>query len=311
MIDKYKRILITGGSGFIGSTLIDLIECHNKVVHIVGKDFSPMKDSLEGQNKEVYPFDIVNGHDVRKYYDLQSIVDTFKPDIIISMASVAGIDRVANDPIGTIDTNILGIRNLLKVKDNIKLVHLSTSEVYGESADRNKETDPTIVGSVGSSRWSYQASKVCADHLITNSDPNALIIRPFNVFGPKQIGHGAIADFIEWAKEGKDLKIYGDGLQMRSWCSVDDFLVGVISLIEKECSGVYNVGDPSTPISIKELAEEIIELCQSKSKLYYVPKREVDVYYRVPNIDKIKADIGWSPVCDFHKELENTIKTKL
>ncbi|KKL93686.1 hypothetical protein LCGC14_1872200 [marine sediment metagenome] len=287
MLNRHQRFLITGGDGFIGSTLTDL---------------------LKRQNKEVYSFDIVNDYDVRKYRDLQDVVDVFEPDIIISMASVAGIDRVANDPIGTIETNILGVRNLLKIKGDVKLVHLSTSEVYGESADRNKETDPTIVGAIGSPRWSYQASKVCADHLITNSDSEALIIRPFNVFGPKQVGHGAIADFIDWAKKGKDLKIYGDGLQTRSWCSVDDFLVGVISLIEMECKGVYNVGDSRTPITIKELAEQIIKVCQSKSKLYYVPKREVDVCYRVPNIDKIMKDIGWKPTTNFHLELKRTIK---
>ena len=281
---------MTGGVGFIALTLNDLLKSQNKIVKAV---------------------DIKNNQDVRDEQFVKSTIEEFKPDIIISMASTAGIDRVAKNPIGCIETNVMGISNLLKHKGSIKLVHLSTSEVYGDNADKNLETDPTLVGSIGSPRWSYQASKVCADHLITNTDKDALIVRPFNIFGPKQKGHGAIADFIDWAKQGEVLKIYGDGLQKRSWCSVHDFLEGMIALIDQDRQGVYNVGNPGTILTIKELAEEIIEICKSTSKLYYVPKREVDIYYRVPNIDKITKDTGWKPQREFHPELFKTIKEKL
>lgn len=135
-----------------------------------------------------------------------------------------------------------------------------------------------------------------------------MIIRPFNVFGPKQVGHGAIADFIGLAKQGKDLKIYGDGNQVRSWCIVEDFIDAVFRLIENGCSGLYNAGNPYFPQLIKETAQEIIDLCGSKSKLFFVPKREVDVYYRVPNIDKITKDTGWIPRRDFHEELKRTVE---
>lgn len=272
--------MITGGSGFIGT-------------HI--------QKRLKG---EVRIFDIVNGDDVRNEEELKNAIWSFKPDIILSLASTAGIDRVEKDPIGCIETNVIGVHNLLKYKGNAKLVHFSTSEVYGEQADRNKESDATNVGAAGSPRWTYQASKVCADHLIVNTDKNALIIRPFNVFGPEQIGHGAIADFKKWAKEGTDLKIYGDGMQIRSWCIVDDFVDAVIELIENDCSGIYNVGNPGTPITIKELADKVIEYSNSPSKLYYVPRREVDVYYRVPNIDKLSGATGWIPTRNFDDELK-------
>ena len=290
MLNNYQRFLLSGGKGFIGQTLNDL---------------------LQNQGKVVKTLDTKDNQDVRDEQFIKETIVDFEPDIIISMASTAGIDRVEKDPIGCIETNVMGVSNLLKHKGNIKLVHLSTSEVYGDNADRNVETDPTLVGSIGSPRWSYQASKVCADHLIVNTDKEALIIRPFNVFGPKQEGHGAIADFIEWAKQGEDLKIYGDGMQERSWCSVYDFLEGVIALIENDCKGVYNVGDPNTIMTIRALAERIIAGCHSESKLYYVPKREVDIYYRVPNIDKITKDTRWKPKRSFCSELNKTISYRI
>jgi UDP-glucuronate decarboxylase len=251
--------------------------------------------------------DTKSGRDVRDEKQVKEAIRKFKPDIILSLASTAGIDRVEKDPIGCIETNILGARNILKYKGNAKLVHWSTSEAYGERADRDSEEDTTNVGAAGSPRWTYQASKVCADHLIVNFDKNALIVRPFNVFGPEQVGHGAIADFIQWALHNQDIKIYGDGLQVRSWSVVDDFNDAVFALIENDCSGIYNIGDPGNELTIRKLAEIIIDFCQSKSKLYYVPKREVDVYYRVPNISKLTRDTGWLPKRNFYEELKRTI----
>lgn len=277
------KALITGGEGFIGT-------------------------HLKQRLSECLTFDVKDGLDVRDERAIEVGIGWFKPDIIFSLASTAGIDRVEKDPIGCIETNILGVRNLLKYKGNTKLVHFSTSEVYGEQADKNTEEDTTNVGAAGSSRWTYQASKVCADHLIVNSDKNALIIRPFNVFGPEQIGHGAIADFSNWAIHGQDLKIYGDGQQVRSWCIVDDFLDGVMALVESKYAGIYNVGNPQYPQSILETANEIIKYAGTESKTYFVPKREVDVYYRVPNISKITRDTGWIPKRDFHEELKKTVE---
>lgn len=278
MQKNYSRWLITGGEGFIGT-------------------------HIQKRLKDFRTFDKVDGWDVRDEEQLSNYIERYNPDIILSLASTAGINRVEKDPIGCIQTNILGVQNILKHKGTAKLVHFSTSEVYGEQADRNLETDTTNVGAAGSPRWTYQASKVCADHLIVNSDPNALIIRPFNVFGPEQVGHGAIADFRKWAKEGTDLKIYGDGTQVRAWCIVDDFVDAVFALIKNDCHGIYNVGNPTSPITIKKLAANVIKYSKSSSKTYHVPRRDVDVYYRVPNIRKLLKDTGWKPKRDFDEEL--------
>jgi len=283
MQKTYTRYLITGGEGFIASNL---------------------RKRLQG---EVITLDIKSGQDVRDEKLVKKTIKEFKPDIILSLAATAGIDRVEKDPIGCIETNILGVRNLLKYKGNAKFVHWSTSEAYGEQADRNTEEDVTHVGSAGSPRWTYQASKVCADHLIVNTDKNALVVRPFNIFGLEQRGHGAIADFTNWALKGQDLKIYGDGKQIRSWCIVDDFVDAVFALLESDCSGIYNVGSPDFPQTITETAEEIIKYSGTASKLYFVPKREVDVYYRVPNISKLTRDTNWTPKRDFHEELKKTV----
>jgi nucleoside-diphosphate-sugar epimerase len=287
---KYKRALITGGAGFIGTHL---------------------EKRLLKMGLAVGTYDIAEQGelDVR---DEQQVKDWLECgwDIIFSLASTAGIDRVAADPQGTIETNINGVQNLLKHKGDAKLVHFSTSEAYGERADRNTETDATHVGAAGNPRWTYQASKVCADHLIMAADPDALIVRPFNVFGEHQEGHGAIADFIDWGLKGEGIKIYGDGSQLRSWVYVEDFLDAVLALVEKDAKGIYNVGDPTTPITIKELAEEIAKETGEGSELYYEPLREVDVFYRVPNIDKLTELTGWKPKHDFHEALKQVINHK-
>jgi len=265
---------------------------------------------LEDLGIAVEIMDTKISRDIRFGEMVSLIISEFNPDIIFSLASTAGIDRVAADPIGCIETNINGVQNLLKHKGEAKLVHFSTSEAYGERADRNKETDTTHVGAAGNPRWTYQASKVCADHLILAADKDALVVRPFNVFGEHQIGHGAIADFIDWGLKGEGIKIYGDGSQLRSWVYVEDFLDAVLALVDKDAKGIYNVGDPSTPITIKEMAEEIATETGKGSELYYEPLREVDVFYRVPNINKLVNLTSWKPAHNFHEALKQVIEYK-
>jgi len=286
---KYKRALITGGEGFIGIHL-------SKRLRELGTDSIWM--------------DTKSNRDVRDEQEVKAAIELFSPDIIFSLASTAGIDRVAADPQGTIETNINGVQNLLKHKGGAKLVHFSTSEAYGERADRNKETDATHVGAAGNPRWTYQASKVCADHLILASDDDALVIRPFNVFGDHQVGHGAIADFIDWGLKGEGIKIYGEGDQLRAWIYIEDFLDAVLMLVEKDAKGIFNVGDPNNPITIKELAEEIAKETGGGSELYYEPLREVDVFYRVPDIAKLQELTGWEPTRYFLGALKQVINFK-
>ncbi len=287
MLDKYNRILITGGEGFIGTQLTEL---------------------LRANGKEIYLFDIKSKRDVRMNLLVANVIRRFKPDLIFNLASTAGINKVEANPSQCIETNIFGVRNIIKHKGDIKLVHFSSSEVYGEHSDHSTEDTPTLVGSAGSPRWSYQASKVCADHYVINADKNALIIRPFNIFGKTQTDHGAIADFVQLCKKNENIRIFGDGSQVRSWCGVEEFLVGVIALLEKDCSGIYNVGNPNFPQTIEETAEEIITKFGSQNQIEYADKREVDVSYRVPSIDKLIRDTEWQPTQNFHDELLKVIE---
>ena len=286
-LKNYSRILITGGKGFIGWNIAQRLMLDEKKVRVFDRE-----------------------EDVRNEENLILAIVKFKPDLILSLASTAGIKRVEENPVECIETNVVGVMNVLKFKKNldIKLVHFSTSEAYGDNADRNLETDVTHVGVAGSPRWVYQASKVCADHLIMNADKNALIVRPFNIFGIGQEGHGAIADFCMWAKDGKDITIFGDGDQVRSWCPVDDFIDALFMLINNDAKGIYNVGNPEAPQTILDTAMEIIENTDSVSELVFLPKRDVDISYRVPNIDKLIKETGWKPTRDFHEELKHTIE---
>jgi len=287
-LKNYSRILITGGKGFIGSRIFERLMFHNLSVEAV----------------RVFDID----EDVRDLNNVSFCLHEFCPDLILSLASTAGIKRVEENPVQCIETNVLGVMNLIRCRGNAKIVHFSTSEVYGDNADHNLETDVTHVGAAGSPRWVYQASKVCADHLIMNSDKNALIVRPFNIFGIGQEGHGAIADFCMWARDGKDITIFGDGEQIRSWCPVDDFIDALFMLINNDANGIYNVGNPTAPQSILDTAMEIIENTDSVSKVVFLPKRDVDISYRVPNIDKLTKETGWKPTRDFHEELKHTIE---
>jgi UDP-glucuronate decarboxylase len=133
-------------------------------------------------------------------------------------------------------------------------------------------------------------------------------VRPANIFGPRQTGHGAISHFIVWALDNKPLTIYGDGSQVRSWCFVEDLTSAIAAVIEEEATGIFNIGNPYDPITVKALAEKIIKLTYSSSTLNYVPRRPVDIFHRVEDVDKAFDVLGWQPKWRFDDALKKTIQ---
>jgi nucleoside-diphosphate-sugar epimerase len=171
----------------------------------------------------------------------------------------------------------------------------------------------TSLGAVGEARWTYAVSKLATEHLALSYhkqyDLPTVSIRPFNIYGPRQVGEGAVHHFITRAIKGEPLHIHGDGSQIRSWCYIDDIVDGVLATLERpEAVGhAFNIGNPRSTVTIYQLAEQIIRLASSGSPLVLQPIDRTDVELRIPNIDKAKKLLGFEPRVNLEEGLLRTI----
>ncbi len=312
MNTENKRILLTGGAGFIGSTLAAKLISKNEI--LIYDNFD--RNSLDNKNIKSENLKIVKG-DVLDFDLLKKSCEDFKPEIVIHLAAVAGIDTVIINPIRTMDVNINGTFNLLKAlqkySDRLeRILDFSTSEVLGSYAYKSTEKSRTNFAPVGEARWTYSISKVAGEHLVHSfykqHDYPCVTIRPFNIYGPGQVGEGAIQIFIKNVVQKKNIEIHGDGDQIRSWCYIDDMINGIeLCLTNKKAVGeIFNIGNPKGTTTISSLAEKIISLCKSKSKIIYVPKNYVDVELRIPSIEKAKELLGFIPMVDLNEGIVKT-----
>jgi len=233
------------------------------------------------------------------------------------MASIAGVDTVLSMPVKTMEVAAVGTYNALKVAmDQNKIerfIDFSTSEVFGSYAFNVKESDATTLGTVGEARWTYAVSKLYTEHLTLNYHKqfglNALAIRPFNIYGPRQVGIGAVHRFIVNALKNEEITIHNDGSQIRSWCYIDDIVDGILlCLTKKEAIGhTFNIGNPRSTVTVYNLALEIKRLSSSSSKIVFKKKYSQDVELRVPDIDKAKKILGYKPRIDLEEGLLRTI----
>lgn len=311
---KNKRILLTGGAGFIGSTLAERLVGNNEI--LIYDNFS--RDSLKYKKLKTGDLKIICD-DVLNFDSLRKACEDFKPEIVIHLAAIAGIDTVIIDPVKTLDVNINGTLNLLKALKKYsgkleRFLDFSTSEVLGAYAYKSNEKSQTNFAPVGEGRWTYSISKVTGEHLVHSFYKQhgypCVTIRPFNIYGPGQVGEGAIQIFIKNVVKGKNIEIHGEGDQIRSWCYIDDMVDGIdLCLTNKKAVGeVINIGNPKGTITISSLAEKIVFLCKSKSKIVYIPKNYVDVELRIPSIDKAKELLGFNPKVDLNEGIIRTYK---
>lgn len=312
MTIKNKRILITGGGGFIGSKLAESLGKENEI--LIYDIF--LRDSLKYKKIDKRRFKIING-DIRDFEKLKKTSEDFRPHIAVHLAAIAGVDTVIKNPIKTMDINIIGTMNFLKsLKKHShtleRVVNLSTSEVLGAYSYKSSEKSGTKFAPVGEARWTYSVSKVAGEHLTYSfyKEHNypVVTIRPFNIYGPGQIGEGAIQIFIKNAVKNKSIEIHGDGDQIRSWCYIDDMMDGImLCLTNKKAIGeIFNIGNPKGTITISSLAEKIITLCKTKSKIIYVQKNYVDVELRIPSIEKAEKLLGFRPKVDLNTGIIKT-----
>jgi len=234
----------------------------------------------------------------------------------VHLAAIAGVDDVINHPVLTMKVNLLGTYHILEagLRNSVeRLIDFSTSEVFGSYAYKVQEADATSLGAIGESRWTYAVSKLATEHLAHNYYKEfglpTVSIRPFNIYGPRQVGQGAIHSFIAKALRGEDLIIHNDGSQIRAWCFVDDIVDGVLlALTKSEAVGqAFNIGNPRSVVTVYNLAREVIRLSASKSTIRFEHVERADVELRVPSIEKARNLLGYQPKVDLEEGLLRTI----
>jgi nucleoside-diphosphate-sugar epimerase len=309
---KNKRVLLTGGAGFIGTAVARRLVDDNKVVIYDNCHRNSLKDSglSSHANLEFVTGDVLDPATIREA--MQGC------QIVVHLAAIAGVDTVLKMPVETMRVNIIGTYNALEAAVALggveRFVDFSTSEVFGTYAYKVREGDTTSLGAVGEARWTYAVSKLATEHMAHNYQRQyglpTVSIRPFNIYGPGQVGEGAIHRFIVQALKGEDLSIHNDGSQIRAWCYIDDIAHALIATLDRpEAVGQsFNIGNPRSVVTIHNLAREIIRLSSSGSRVKYVDWNNADVELRIPNIDKARELLGFEPEVDLEEGLLRTIQ---
>jgi len=305
-----KRVFVTGGAGFIASHLIDRLADANEVT--VYDSFR--RDALKGTRLAEHPrVRLVEG-DV---LDAEALARAAAGhDIFIHAAAIAGVDTVIANTVATMKVNMLGTANALEAAARLerceRFINFSTSEVFGTHTYKSGEDELTHMGAVGEARWTYAVSKLAGEHLCHAYHKEhglpTVILRPFNIYGPGQVGEGAIHVFITRALRNQPLQIHGDGDQIRSWCYIDDLVEALLLCLERpEAVGqCFNVGNPKGTVTVYGLALAVVRVCASQSPIEFVPKGYVDVELRMPNIDKARRVLGYEPQVHLEEGLRRT-----
>ncbi|HNU67743.1 MAG TPA: NAD-dependent epimerase/dehydratase family protein [Myxococcota bacterium] len=193
------------------------------------------------------------------------------------------------------------------------LVYLSGQIPLDPATMQIVEGDITQLGAVGEARWTYAVSKLATEHLALNYHKQyglpALSIRPFNIFGPRQVGEGAIHHFIRRALAGEDVVVHNDGSQIRAWCYIDDIIDALLLVMERpEAVGeAFNIGNPRSTITIYNLAREVIRIAGSRSRIVQKDWPFADVELRIPDISKARRLLGFEPSWNLEDGLERTV----
>jgi UDP-glucuronate decarboxylase len=304
-----KTIVVTGGAGFLGSHLCDALVKENKVI-CVDNFFTGNKKNVE-HLLDNPNFKIVN-HDIID----PLFLDDEKIDQIYNLACPASPVHYQFNAIRTIKANILGTINMLGLakKHKARILQASTSEVYGDPLEHpQKESYWGNVNCTGI-RACYDEGKRCAETLMFDyhrqNNVDIKVIRIFNTYGPRMAKNDGrvVSNFITQALEGKDITIYGDGKQTRSFCYVSDLIRGIVKMMNHgDYIGPVNLGNP-TEFTILELANKVIELTGSKSKVVFNELPQDDPKQRSPDISLAKEKIDWEPKIELNEGLKDTVE---
>jgi UDP-glucose 4-epimerase len=317
---REKKALITGGAGFIGSHLAELL---------LGEDWEvyALDDVSTGSLENVAHLrENPNFHLVIESVLSPSVLSELihKCDVVYHLAAAVGVRLIVEQPIHTLLTNIRGTETVLEycARFGKRVLVASTSEVYGDHREEKPlhESARRVYGPTTARRWAYADSKAVDEFLaLAYHDERQLdcvIVRLFNTVGPRQTGQYGmvIPRFVESAMGGRPLEIYGDGTQTRCFCHVQDAIQALKGLMdERSISGeIFNVGSANR-ISILDLAKRVIATTESESGFVFVPYEQVyggieDMLHRIPSIEKIRAAIGWEPAFDLERILGDVIE---
>lgn len=304
-----KRILVTGGAGFIGSHLIERLLNQGNEVVCLDNFFTGSKENIVHLMGQKY-FELIR-HDVT-----QSIL--LEVDEVYNLACPASPVHYQYNPVKTVKTNVMGTLNMLGLSKRVKakMLQASTSEVYGDPQQHPQtESYWGNVNPIGE-RSCYDEGKrlaetLCMDYHRSNG-VRVKLIRIFNTYGPRMAENDGrvVSNFIVQALRNESITIYGKGDQTRSFCYVDDLVNGMIRLMDRtedEFTGPVNVGNPGE-FTILELAEKIIQLTGSSSTLEYKPLPPDDPIKRKPDISLAKEKLGWEPTVELDVGLTKTIE---
>lgn len=303
-----KRILVTGGAGFIGSHLCKRLLDEGNEVICLDNYFTGSKRNIIHLLDNPY-FELIR-HDVCSPFFVEV-------DEIYNLACPASPIHYQYNPIKTVKTSVMGALNMLGLakRINAKILQASTSEVYGDPMVHPQvESYWGNVNPIGE-RSCYDEGKRCAETLFVNynkqNDVKIKIIRIFNTYGPNMHPNDGrvVSNFIVQALKGEDITVAGDGLQTRSFQYVDDLLEAMIRMMATRDSftGPVNTGNPYE-FTILELAQKVIELTNSKSQIKFIPLPQDDPTQRKPNIDLAKKELGWEPKIQLNEGLVKTIE---
>ena len=293
------KIIITGGSGFIGSYLaMQLKQEHDVTIFDVKKNMSDI-NFIKG--------DVTNLENVKN-----SIVNC---DLVIHLAAALGVVNVEKDPIQTLNINLGGTKNVLeacRINNIKKIIFSSSSEIYGEPAKIPiKENDPITPITT------YGISKLASEEYIKSYSKSYgiqyTIFRLFNVYGAMQDTQWVLPAFVDKAISNKLISIHSDGSQVRAFCYVSDIADAFQSVLQTANGEIINVGNDSNPISIKELAEKIISLTNSESEIKFIPFEEsnrnrTEIMKRIPDINKAKKILNYSPKITLDEGIKKVVK---
>jgi len=301
------KVLVTGGAGFLGSHLCDRLVAAGHEVLCVDNYFTGSRRNIA--HLLTHPMFEIIRHDVT----FPLYVET---DRIFNLACPASPVHYQFDPVQTTKTSVHGAINMLGLAKRVRarILQASTSEVYGDpEVHPQPESYWGQVNPIGI-RSCYDEGKRCAETLFFDyhrqHNLDIKVMRIFNTYGPRMHPHDGrvVSNFIVQALKGDDITIYGDGLQTRSFCYVDDLIEGMLRLMETESgfTGPVNIGNPGE-FTMLELAERVLKLTGSHSKLVFKPLPSDDPRQRQPDIALAKEKLGWEPKVSLHDGLERTI----
>lgn len=303
-----KRILVTGGAGFLGSHLCERLLSEGNEVICVDNYFTGRKENII--HLKANPFFEMIRHDITMPFFIEA-------DEIYNLACPASPIHYQFNAIKTIKTSVMGAINMLGLAKRTKatILQASTSEVYGDPEVHPQREDYWgHVNPIGL-RSCYDEGKRCAESLFINyhrqNEVRIKILRIFNTYGTRMDPNDGrvISNFIVQALLGNDITIYGDGSQTRSFCYVDDLLDGMIRFMESpdEITGPINMGNP-VEFTILELAEKVLKLTHSNSRIVFKPLPEDDPMQRKPDISLARKELGWEPKISLDEGLSYTVE---